>query len=132
MQGPPDEFTERRRRERNERSGNFSADNRFDPDELFEVIASAPNADHADQAMRAFMAHGNPDELRSAIALYTRSARASGKSVENILAELNGMTDRQQGRYDHSGELLAPSQLKRLVLDTVLRGFGDGEPPLKS
>ena len=132
MQGPPDEFTERRRQERNERSGNFSADNRFDPNELFEVIASAPNAEQAEQAMRAFIAHGNPDELRDAIALYTRSARASGKSVENILADLNGMTDRNQRRYDHSGELLAPSQLKKLVLDTVLRGFGDGDSKLKS
>lgn len=125
MQGPSDR--ERRLRERPERSGNFSADKRFDPDELFDVIASASNAEHASHAMRMFMAQGNPDELRQAIAIYTRSARAEGKPVEKILAELNGLTDTHHGRYDHTGELLAPSQLKKLVLKTVLEGFGDGE-----
>ena len=82
--------------------------------------------------MRQFLTQGNPDELRQAIAIYTRSARVHGKSVENVLAELNGLTDAQHGRYDHTGELLAPSQLKKLVLRTVLEGFGVGEQSPKS
>lgn len=131
MPDPSDGRPERRSRERLERSGNFSSDKRFDPDELFDVIASAPNAQRAQDAMRLFLTQGNPDELRQAIAIYTRSARAEGKSVENILAELNGLTDAHHGRYDHTGELLAPSQLKKLVLRTVLEGFG-GEAPPKS
>ena len=131
MQGPSDDRLERRRAER-PRSGNYSADRRFDPDELFDVIASAESKDQAKEAISRFILEGNPDHLRQAIAIYTRSARARGKSVENVLADLNSLTDQHQERYAHTGELLAPSQLKKLVLSTVFEGFGDGETPIKS
>ena len=127
MHDQSDGRPDRRSIDRSERSGNYSSDKRFDPNELFDVIASAPNANHATDAMRMFLAQGNPDELRQAIAIYTRSARANGKSIENVLADLNSLTDAQHWRYDHTGELLAPSQLKKLVLRTVLEGFGDGD-----
>lgn len=131
MQGPSDDGTDRRRTER-PRSGSYSADRRFDPDELFDVIASAENKDQATEAMSLFILEGDHDNLRQAIAIYTRSARARGKSVENVLADLNSLTDRHRERYAHTGELLAPTQLKKLVLSTVFEGFGDGEPPIKS
>ena len=116
--------------QRPERSGDHSGDGRFDPNALFDVVASAENADQATSAMRRFIAEGNADSLRQAIAIYVRSARARGKSVENVLAELNELSAQQHGRYALEGKLLQPSQLKRLVLETVLDGFdadGTGE-----
>ena len=113
--------------QRPERSGDYSSDGRFDPNALFDVVASADNADQATSAMRRFIAEGNADSLRTAIAIYVRSARARGKSVENVLAELNVLSDQQHGRYALAGRLLQPTELKRLVLETVLEGFdGDG------
>lgn len=107
-----------------QRSGNFSSDKRFDPDSLFEVIAAAESADQATSAIRQFVAEGKEDALKQAIAIYTRSARARGKSIENVLADLNGLTDQRHERYARTGQLLAPSELKKLVLTTVLEGFG--------
>lgn len=100
-----------------------NGDERLDPKALFDVIASAESADQATSAIRKFVAEGNPDALRTAIAIYTRSARARGKSVENVLAELNVLSDQQRGRYELVGRLLQPTELKRLVLGTVLEGF---------
>lgn len=115
-----------------ERSGDYSRDSRFDPNALFDVIASTDNAEQATSAIRQFIAQGNQESLRQAIAIYTRSARARGKSVENVLADLNVLSDRQQGRYEFNGKLLVPSELKKLVLDTVLKGFDGGDAPSPS
>ena len=121
---------DRRLIQRHERSGDYSADGRFDPNAIFDVVASADNAEQATSAMRRFIAEGNADALRNAIAIYTRSARARGKSIENVLAELNVLSDQQRGRYELVGRLLEPTALKRLVLEAVLEGFradGAGE-----
>jgi hypothetical protein len=117
----------RRKRETGERSGDFSGDERFDPDALFDVIATTDNAEHATEAIRSFIAKEDEESLRLAIAIYTRSARARGKSVENVLADLNGLTDRQSGRYEDVGRLLEPSELKKLVLGSILEGFTSDE-----
>ena len=109
------------------RSGDFSADGRFDPNSLFDGIASAENAEQAASAMSQFIERGNEDDLRQAIAIYTRSARARGHTIEQVLAELNAISARRQERYNHGGRLLEPSRLKQLVLQTVLAGFGDGQ-----
>jgi hypothetical protein len=105
------------------RSGEFSADRRFNPDSLFEVIASSESAHQAAEAMRVFIRHGDAAALEQAIAIYARSARARGQKIENLLAELNALSHQQHERYSHDGELLKPSQLKRLVLRTVLEAF---------
>jgi len=121
---------DRRLTQRHERSGDYSGDGRFDPNAIFDVVASADNADQATSAMRRFIAEGNADALRTAIAIYTRSARARGKGIENVLAELNVLSDQQRGRYELAGRLLEPTALKRLVLEAVLEGFhadGTGE-----
>jgi hypothetical protein len=104
------------------RSGEFSADKRFDPESLFEVMASAESTAQAAEAMRVFMERGDCGALEEAIAVYARSARARGQKIENILAELNALSA-HHGRYSHDGQLLAPSELKKLVLRTVLEGF---------
>jgi hypothetical protein len=127
MEKPRDERrrqSRRRRGESGERSGDFSGDRRFDPDALFDVIATTDNAEQATEAIRSFIAEGDEESLKRAIAIYTRSARARGKSVENVLADLNGLTDQQHGRYKSVGHLLEPSELKQLVLKTILEGFG--------
>lgn len=131
MQGPPEDGTERRKKER-PKSGSYSADKRFDPDELFDVIAVSESTEQATHAIARFVTDGDASQLRQAIAIYTRSARARGKSVENVIAELNVLIDHRRERYAHTGELLAPTQLKKLVLSTVFEGFGNGEPPIRS
>ena len=114
--------------DRRQRSGDYSTDRRFNPEALFDVIESADSSEQATSAIQQFVSKGDGDQLRQAIALYTRSARARGKSIENVLADLNALSDRHQERYAHTGELLTPSALKKLVLRTVLDGFGsDGE-----
>ena len=105
------------------RSGEFSGDRRFDPESLFQAVASARNAEQAAEAMRAFIAKGDGDALQQAIAIYARSARARGQRIENVLAELNFLSQLHQERYSHDGELLKPSELKKLVLRTVLEAF---------
>lgn len=128
MQDSSDGRPERRADERPERSGNYSTDGRFDPNELFDVIASSTSAAQAHSAIGEFISKGDPETLKRAIAVYVRSARARGQSVENVLGELNVITDKHQGRYQSSGKLLEPSELKKLVLQTVLEGFdGDGK-----
>ena len=105
------------------RSGEYSADKRFDPESLFEVVASSESAERAAEAMRAFNQQNDRAVLQEAIAVYARSARARGQRIENILAELNKLSHEQQGRYSHDGELLTPSEMKKLVLRTVLEAF---------
>ena len=118
---------DRRLEPRPERRGEPGGDGSFDPNALFDVIAKTDSTEQATTAMRRFVAEGNADTLRRAIAIYVRSARARGKSIENVLAELNALSDQQHGRYALAGKLLQPSELKRLVLVTVLQGFdGDG------
>ena len=49
------------------RSGEFSADRRFDPESLFKVIASTESADRAAEAMRMFVIQGDREALEQAI-----------------------------------------------------------------
>ena len=130
MQEPSDGRPERRADQRPERSGEYSTDGRFDPNELFDVIASATSSAQASSAISEFILKGEPETLKQAIAVYVRSARARGQSVENVLGELNVITDKHQGRYQTSGKLLEPSELKKLMLQAVLEGFvgEDGKP----
>ena len=108
-----------------QRSGEFSVDRRFDPESLFEVVAQAESAEQAAEAMREFIARGDRERLTEAVAIYTRSARARGQTMENILAELNTLSARHHGRYNHDGKLLEPSELKKLVLRAVFDSFGE-------
>lgn len=119
----PSSAQDRRLSQRHERSGDYSADGRFDPNAVFDVVASTDSAEQATSAMRRFIDEGNADALRQAIAIYTRSARARGKGIENVLAELNVLSGQQRGRYALAGRLLEPTALKRLVLEAVLEGF---------
>jgi hypothetical protein len=114
---------QRDRRQDLQRSGEYSADRRFDPESLFEVIASTDSAEQAANAMQKFVQRGDGAALEQAIAIYARSGRARGQKVENILAELNALSHQQHERYTHDGELLKPSELKKLVLRTVLEAF---------
>ena len=125
MQGNNDGANQPTERRSAARSGDFSVDQRFDPEALFEVVADADNAQQAAEAMRTFIARGDSDALAKAIAIYTRAARARGKSMENVLAELNMLSALQQERYNHQGKLLEPSELKKLVLRTVFDSFGE-------
>lgn len=126
MLGDNDGTNKTPERRQSPRSGDFSGDHRFDPEAVFEVVAEAESAEQAASAMRVFIARGDADALSQAIAIYTRSARARGQTVEKILAELNVLSARERGRYDHDrGKLLEPTELKKLVLRSVLEGFGE-------
>ena len=105
------------------RSGEFGADRRFDPESLFEVIASSESGEKAAAAMRVFVRHGDGEALGKAIGIYAQAARARGQKVENVLAELNKLSHDQHERYSHDGELLKPTEMKKLVLRAVLEAF---------
>src|SRR5687767_5197282 len=105
------------------RSGEFSADKRFDPESVFEIVAASESAEQASEAMRVFIQIGDGAALELAIAIYARAAKARGQRIENILAELNKLSHEQHERYSHDGELLKPTQLKRLALRSVLEAF---------
>jgi hypothetical protein len=113
----------RRQDENTIRSDGSATDGRYNPESLFEVIASSDSAEQASEAMRVFIQKGDGAALEQAIAIYARAAKARGQKIENILAELNKISHDQHERYSHDGELLKPTQLKKLVLRTVLEAF---------
>jgi hypothetical protein len=105
------------------RSGEFGADRRFDPESLYAVIASSESAEKAAAAMRVFVRHGDGAALGRAIVIYAQGAKARGQKIENVLAELNKLSHDQHERYSHDGELLKPTEMKKLVLRAVLEAF---------
>jgi hypothetical protein len=114
------------------RSGDFSDDPTFDPEQLFEVIGREENAERVSTAMRAFLVRGDTAAFEQAVAVFVRSARARGDPVERVLAVLIGLVQESEGvGYPHDR---TPTDLRWAVLRGVLRAFyGDvaatGRPP---
>jgi len=76
-----------------ERSGDFSQDPVFDPTELFEVIAHDDNVNRVLGAMGEFIRRNDTNALERAVAIYVRSARTRGESIETVLATLQTVAD---------------------------------------
>jgi len=103
------------------RSGDFSRDPAFDPDELFQVISREDNAERVSQAMRAFLANGNLSQFEQAVAVFVRSARARGDPVERVLAVLIALAEQREGTaYPHDWSL---TDLRLVILRGVLLAF---------
>ena len=103
------------------RSGDFSQDPAFDPDQLFQVVSLEENADRVADAMRKFLAQGDVARFEAAIAVFVRSARARGESVERVLAVLIELAEAREGvAYPHDWSL---TDLRWVVLRGVLLAF---------
>jgi hypothetical protein len=105
----------------NARSGDFSRDPAFDPEQLFEVIGREDNVERVSQAMRAFLEHPDAALFERAVATFVRSARARGAPVESVLAVLIGLAEAREGNaYPHDWTL---TDLRWLILRGVLLAF---------
>jgi hypothetical protein len=103
------------------RSGDFSHDPAFDPEQLFEVIGHDENADRVSAAMRAFLARGDLAAFERAVAVFVRSARARHEPVERVLAVLIELAEAREGvAHPHDR---TPTDLRRAVLRGVLLAF---------
>ncbi len=103
------------------RSGDFSRDPAFDPEELFQVVSREENAERVSQAMRAFIANGELSHFEQAVAVFVRSARARGDPVERVLAVLIALAEaREGGAYPHDWAL---TDLRLVILRGVLLAF---------
>ncbi len=104
------------------RSGEFSRDPMFDPAELFAVIAREPSVDAIVAVMQKFKRSADPDLLARGVAVFARSARARGDSVETVLGALQRMVDALEtgGLPGFPGR---ETPLRNLVLRGVLMAF---------
>jgi hypothetical protein len=103
------------------RSGDFSKDPAFDPEQLFRVIGGAESVDRITVAMRVFLDRGDAPTLARAVAVFVRSARARREPIERVLAVLIELAGEREGvAYPHD---LTPSDLRQLVLRGVLLAF---------
>jgi hypothetical protein len=103
------------------RSGDFSQDPAFDPEQLFEVIGREENADRVSNAMRVFLARGDTAAFEQAVATFVRSARARGEPVERVLAVLIELAEAREGAAPPHDR--TPTDLRRAVLRGVLIAF---------
>ncbi len=110
------------------RSGDFSRDPTFDPEQLFEVISREENAELVSEAMRAFLGNHDATRFEQAVAVFVRSARARGDPVERVLAVLIDLAEAREGSaYPHDWSL---TDLRLVVLRGVLLAFyGDTSVP---
>jgi hypothetical protein len=104
------------------RSGEFSRDPMFDPAELFAVLEQEQNVDAIVDAMQKFKHSGDPDLLARGVAVFARSARARGDSVEMVLGALQRIVDVLESR-SQPGFPDRDTPLRQLVLRGVLMAF---------
>ena len=103
------------------RSGDFSRDPALDPDQLFQIVSHEDNADRVAEAMRTFLAQGDVARFEQAVAVFVRSARVRGESVERVLAVLIELAEAREGvAYPHDWSL---TDLRWVVLRGVLLAF---------
>lgn len=106
----------------NERSGQFSRDPVFDPEELFEVVRREEDMERVLAAMREFRDRGDYRLFERAVAVYVRSARARGEPVESVLAALEQIADELE-RDASPGFTQRDTPMRYVVLRGVLLAF---------
>ena len=110
---------------RSARSGDFSQDPAFDPEQLFQVIGREENMERVSEAMRVFLNQRHTETFERAVAVFIRSARARGEPVERVLAVLIELA---QAREGFSSPHDQTTDLRWLVLRAVLLAFyGDND-----
>jgi hypothetical protein len=105
-----------------ERSGDFSQDPVFNPDELFEVIAHDDNVHRVLGAMREFIRRNDTSALEHAVAVYVRSARTRGESIETVLGTLQTVANDLE-RDAAPGFRQRDTPLRHVLLRGVLLAF---------
>ena len=105
-----------------QRSGDFSRDPTFNPAELFDVIEREESLERVLAAMREFEQRGEGQLFARGVALYARSARARGESIETVLAALETIAD-SLDRDGQPGFAQRETPLRHLVLRGVLLAF---------
>lgn len=109
-----------------QRSGDFSQDPAFDPEQLFSVIGRDENTARVAEAMCVFLRRGERDAFERAVALFVRSARARNDPIERVLAVLIELATYREGTpAPHDMEL---SELRLLILRGVLLAFYGDSP----
>ncbi len=110
----------------NARSGDFSHDRAFDPEQVFDVIGREENAEAVSYAMRTFLANPDVERFEQAVAVFVRSARARGEPVERVLAVLIELAEAREGAaYPHDRR---PTDLRLVVVRGVLLAFYGDAP----
>lgn len=111
------------------RSGDFSSDPRFDPEEAFSLFSRAESEEHVIDAMRRYVDSGERrGPFARAVAVYVRAARARGEPAERVLAILTRLADRIQ-EPTRGFSQFEPNDLRELILHGVLLAyFGEAEP----
>ena len=108
------------------RSGDFSADPVFDPNETFDAVESAQSERDMSTAVGRFLDAGNHDRFARAVAVFVRAARARRQPVESVLAVLNQIAIDHEGRPQVGAEA-HPTELRTLILKGVLLAFYGNE-----
>lgn len=109
-----------------QRSGDFSQDPSFDPEQLFWVIGREENTVRVSRAMCSFLHREDRPAFERAVAIFVRSARARKDPIERVLAVLIELaTDREGAALPHDLEL---SELRLLILRGVLLAFFGDSP----
>jgi len=103
-------------------SGDFSRDPTFNPVELFDVIEREDSVERVLAAMREFEQRGEGELFAHGVALYARSARARGESVETVLGALQKIVDTLNSDGP-PGFAQRETPLRNLVLRGVLLAF---------
>jgi hypothetical protein len=104
-----------------QRSGDFSQDPGFDPEQLFLVVGREENTARVSEAMCVFLERGERAAFARAVATFVRSARARNDPIERVLAVLIELATEHEGSArPHDLEL---SELRRLILHGVLLAF---------
>lgn len=105
----------------NARSGDFSQDPAFDPEQLFRVVSSEENSERVSDAMRAFLTNRDVPRFEQAVAIFVRSARARDEPIERVLAVLIQLAETSEGAgYPHDWTL---TDLRLVLLCGVLLAF---------
>ena len=111
------------------RSGDYSHDPLFDPEELFHAVERAESRTLIQDAFRTHLSPTDPVPVgvTRAIAEFVRAAIQRGHHVEDVIRDLEAIQTRME-RIRVSGQTPeAPSVLLRAVLRGILLAFYGGE-----
>jgi hypothetical protein len=103
-------------------SAAYSSDPILDPAELFDVLEREENLNRVLAAMREFHRRDDGQLFARAVAVFVRSARARGDSIEKVLATLDALADELE-RNAAPGFSERDTPMRHLVLRGVLLAF---------
>lgn len=111
------------------RSGDYSHDPSFDPEELFDAVEREDSRALVEDAFRTHLSPSDPvpEGVTRAIAVFVRSSIQRGHHVEHVIRDLEAIQTRLEGMRIGRLTSDAPSELRRAVLRRILLAFYGGE-----